>query len=263
MRSPWTPGRFPMGSFTINLLEPVEPGHSWEDSEYGEEALLPLSGLQHLAFCERQFALIHLEGIWADNRLTVLGGQLHERVHAGGREVKEDLVVCRAVSVRSLRLGLIGKADVLEFRRLAQSASRGVSLPGAEGCWLPCPVEYKRGSPKITRCDKVQLCAQAMCLEEMLNTSVEEGFIYYGEPRRRQLVTFDADLREETNRLAVRLHELVAARLTPTATYTAKCRACSLLDACMPRKRTHPRSARRYTRGVVQATTEYTPEVPP
>src|SRR6266567_7026185 len=141
---------------------------------YDEEDLLPLSALQHLVFCERQCALIHIEGVWADNALTVEGSHLHDRVDEMGPRIESrgDLRIARGVALRSLRLGLSGRADVIEFHRVTEG---GVELAGVSGLWRPFPVEYKRGRPKRDRCDEVQVCAQARCLEEMLETAVPAG----------------------------------------------------------------------------------------
>ena len=170
---------------------------------YTEDDLLPLSALQHLIFCERQCALIHIEQAWAENLFTAEGRIMHERVHEEGRESRGDIRVEHGLSLRSLRLGLIGKADVVEFHRW-----KG-------GSWLPFPVEYKRGKPKKDNSDRVQLCAQALCLEEMLNIAVPEGALFYGKNRRRAEVVFDIPLRKETEDAAIRLHELIASGRTP------------------------------------------------
>jgi len=207
---------------------------------YDEDDLLPLSALQHLLFCERQCALIHLEGVWQDNRLTVQGSQLHERVHQAGDETRGDVRIARGVRLRSLRLGLSGKADVVEFHRLpetgpaADADSPGAVLPGLPGRWRPFPVEYKRGRPKRNLCDKVQLCAQALCLEEMLDVHLAGGTLFYGATRKRQPVDFDHHLRRETEGAAHRLHQLIADGTTPTPTFDKKCRRCSLLSLCLP-----------------------------
>jgi CRISPR-associated exonuclease Cas4 len=198
--------------------------------KYSEDDLLPISALQHLSFCERQCALIHIEQQWAGNRLTVEGDLLHQRVHERETEGRPGLIAARGLRLHSLRLGLSGQADVVEFHASAD----GVPLDGRHGLWRAYPVEYKRGRPKPDRTDEVQLCAQALCLEEMLATSIGEGAIFYGQPRRRREVRLDASLRHETEQLAERLHELIASRRTPAAVYEAKCRNCSLLSLCMP-----------------------------
>jgi CRISPR-associated exonuclease Cas4 len=189
---------------------------------YGEDDLLPLSALQHLVFCERQCALIHLEQLWADNPLTVQGTQLHEKVDEGLGESRGDLRIARGLPLRSFRLGLAGRADAVELHRQPS------------GLWQPFPVEYKRGQPKSHRADEIQLCAQALCLEEMLDTPVPSGALFYGMPRRRQDVPIDADLRRLTQDAAARLHQLLASGVTPPPVRETKCDRCSLIDLCLP-----------------------------
>lgn len=206
---------------------------------YSEDQLLPISALQHLLFCERQCALIHIEQVWAENRLTAEGCVLHERVHEAADEVRGDVRIARALRLRSQRLGLVGQADVVEFHRQE------------DGQWLPYPIEYKRGKPKINCCDEVQLCAQAMCLEEMLETSVPSGALFYGTTRRRQDVVFDAALRQLTTLTAERLHALIATGVTPPARYEKKCEQCSLMSQCMPKSMASGQSAVRYLERMV------------
>ena len=175
---------------------------------YSDDDLLPLSGLQHLMFCERQWGLIHIEQIWEENRLTAEGRVLHERTHQPGSDNRPGIRTARGLRLHSLRLGLIGQADVVEFRR----AESGVALPETDGFWRPFPVEYKRGRPKKNACDEVQLCAQALCLEEMFTCQISEGSLFYGEPRRRRPVVFSVALRTRTESLAARMHELCLRR---------------------------------------------------
>jgi CRISPR-associated exonuclease Cas4 len=214
---------------------------------YAEDDFLPLSGLQHLIFCERQAALIHLERIWADNALTVEGKHLHERADRGESESRGDLRVLRGLPLRSARLGLSGRADVVELHRLGpaeESAGAGTSLPGLPGLWRPFPVEYKRGRPKSHRADEVQLCAQALCLEEMLGAAIPGGALFYGQPRRRVEIVFDGSLRHITEAAAVRFHDLIERGITPRPIREPKCDRCSLLDVCLPEAPAI--SARRY-----------------
>ncbi len=189
---------------------------------YTEDDLFPLSALQHLVFCERQCALIHIEQAWDENRFTAEGRVMHERVHEAGEESRGEVKTARDLSLRSLRLGLVGKADVVEFHR------------EAGGIWRPFPVEHKRGKPKPDESDMVQLCAQALCLEEMLGVRVDSGAIFYGRTRRRLEVDFDGSLRGQTEKTAARLHELIESGLTPKPDYTKKCKSCSLVDLCLP-----------------------------
>ena len=200
---------------------------------HAEDDLLPLSALQHLLFCERQCALIHIEQAWNENRLTAEGRVLHERVDSGGAESRRDVRIAFGVRLRSLRLGLIGRADVVEFHKTGQG-------------WMPFPVEYKRGKPKKDSSDKVQLCAQAMCLEEMLSLSIPEGALFYGTIRRRETVVFDPSLRMLTENTAQRLHVLVDRRITPKAAYEKKCDSCSLYTVCLPRTTGRNESAAEY-----------------
>jgi CRISPR-associated exonuclease Cas4 len=202
---------------------------------YAEADLLPLSALQHLVFCERQCALIHLEQQWEENRLTAEGRILHDRVDEPDVENRPGLRIVRALKIRSLRLGLSGQADVVEFHEVPEGGAQGVALPGARGRWQPFPVEYKRGKPKTDRCDEVQLCAQALCLEEMLEASVPAGALFYGIPRRRTDVAVDQALRAETERRCARLHAMIDSGVTPAACYSKKCDSCSLLDVCRPK----------------------------
>ena len=201
---------------------------------YSEDDLLPISALQHLMFCERQCALIHLEHLWVENRWTAEGQVLHERVHERGNESRGDVRIFRGVRLRSLEQGLTGIADVVEFHRASDGV--GASLPGASGAWRPFPVEYKRGRPKPDICDEVQLCAQALCLEEMLAASIDVGAIFYGQPRRRHDVAVDQALRESCREASVRLRELLDRGETPPPVDDAKkCRRCSLSGLCLPR----------------------------
>jgi len=202
-------------------------------SVFTEDDLRPLSALQHLVFCERQCALIHIEQVWVENRYTAEGKLLHERADELGGDSRGDLRIARALPLRSLRLGLSGRADVVEYQRLP-AGEEGVALPGRAGRWRPFPVEYKRGKPKLHRADEVQLCAQALCLEEMLAVEIASGALYYGRRRRRHPVAFDATLRQLTEVAARRLHEMLGAGVTPAAVREAKCDKCSLLDVCLP-----------------------------
>ena len=214
---------------------------------YAEDDLLPISALQHLLFCERQCALIHIERLWLENRLTVEGRLLHERVHgrsAGPRmgapgEPRPGVRITRGVPLRSLRLGLFGVADVVEFHT---ADANGTPLDPAR----PFPVEYKRGRPKAHDGDRVQLCAQALCLEEMLGQSVPAGALFYGRTRHREAVHVDAGRRAQTEHAAARLHELLASGRTPTARPEKKCARCSLRPLCLPDVTGVQRSVRRY-----------------
>jgi len=176
------------------------------------EDLLPLSGLQHFAFCRRQWALIHPEQQWQENLRTVEGGLLHRRAHdEAARERRSDTLILRGLQVVSHQLGLSGQCDVVEFH----ATPKGVPLQGEEGLWQPYPVEYKRGKPKSHQADELQLCAQAMCLEEMLCCSIPEGVLFYGEPRRRTVVFFTPELRETVRRDSDEMHQLYIGAIRP------------------------------------------------
>lgn len=198
---------------------------------YAEEELLPISGLQHLAYCPRQYALIHVEQIWEENRFTAEGQLLHQRVDQQGGETRGNLHTAHALRLRSLQYGLSGIADVVEFHR----GERGISLQGRQGCWQPYPVEYKRGRPKKNNADTLQLCAQALCLEEMLKVVIPEGALFYGKTRRRKVIGFSAVLREVTIKLCAEMHRIWGFGKTPSPHYDARCKHCSLSARCMPR----------------------------
>lgn len=205
-----------------------------------DEEMVPLSALQHAVFCLRQCALIHLEGAWTENALTAEGRVLHERVDRREHESRRDVRLATAVRLASRRLGVVGIADMVEFRKYGEAVdSRGLriaaSLAGTDGFWRPFPVEYKRGKPKAHRADEVQLCAQAMCLEEMLDVAVPAGALFYGETRRRVDVAFDAELRGLTVRTAEAVHGLLRGRRIPPAEYGKWCESCSLMDDCQPK----------------------------
>ncbi len=190
---------------------------------YSEDDLLMLSALQHLLFCPRQCALIHVEQLWVENRLTAEGRILHERVHSAARESRRTIKVEFDMPIRSLQLGLIGRADVVESHRQSDSS------------WQPYPVEYKRGRPKKDDSDRVQLCAQAICLEEMLGRDVPDGALYYGQKKRRVGVFFDRELRDKVLLTARQLHTLVASEETPPPVYARRCESCSFIDTCLPK----------------------------
>ena len=203
---------------------------------FEEEDLLPLSALQHLVFCERRCALIHVECQWANNPATVVGTLAHSNVDEGAPRVESrgSLRIARGLPLRSLRLGLSGKADAVEFRR-----GRGTDA-GNE--WDAYPIEYKSGRLRHERCYEVQVCAQAVCLEEMLGRPVPRGALFYGKSQKRIEVEFEQELRSETERAAARLHELVRRRVTPHAEPGPKCSYCSLLPVCLPRARERGRA---------------------
>ena len=199
---------------------------------YAEEDFLPLSGIQHFLFCRRQWALIHIEQQWAENSRTADGQLLHKNAHDPKSHTRRgDLLTVRGLKIHSARLGLSGECDVVEFRR----SPNGVPLAITNGLWLPYPVEYKRGAAKPSTMDEAQLCAQAICLEEMFCCGVPEGALFYGETRHRQPVTFSPELRQEVNEAAQEMHQLFQRGRTPKVKPTKSCSACSLKNLCLPK----------------------------
>lgn len=190
-----------------------------------EDGLIPLSALQHHLFCPRQCALIHVEGLWAEDGATAEGRLLHEKVDAGRSEARPGVRVARGMALRSFGLGVSGKADAVEFRGDPPS---------------PFPVEYKRGKPKAHRADEVQLCAQALCLEEMLGIEVPAGALFYGATRRRVTVTFDKALRDLTFQVAAEARSNITARRTPPPDFGPGCKHCSLQELCQPARLERP-----------------------
>lgn len=216
---------------------------------FTEDDLLPLSGLQHVVYCERRFALVHVEQVWADNAYTVEGSHAHARAHhADEEESRGDVRIVRSLAVRSFRLGVSGKTDVVEFHRLPEDdcGTCGASIEGLPGRWRVFPVEYKRGVARHERCYEVQLCGQAMCLEEVLHVGIDAGCLFYGASHKRVDVPFTEAVRGGTVQAAQRMHELYAAQVTPPATKEPKCEGCSLLPVCMPSVARGRSSAVRY-----------------
>ena len=200
-------------------------------SEYPEDDWLALSGLQHFAFCRRQWALIHVEQQWRDNYLTTAGALEHDRAHDyGASEARGDLLIMRDLRVFSRRLGITGACDVVEFRQ----SDAGVPLHGRAGTWSPYPVEYKHGAPKQTDADRLQLCAEAMCLEEMFSTEIPAGAVFYGETRRRETVVFTEELRQEVRSCFSEMHEYYRRGYTPKVKRRKACSSCSLKEICLP-----------------------------
>lgn len=198
---------------------------------YQESDYLQLSGIQHFRFCRRQWALIHVENQWAENSRTVDGQILHQRAHdSGAREHRGDVIITRDMHICSPTLGVSGACDVVEFRR----GMEGTPLAGEEGLFQPYPVEYKHGSPRADTANDLQLCGQAMCLEEMLCCSIPEGALFYGEPRRRTVVLFTPELRETVRRDSDEMHQLYHRGHTPKAKPSKSCNACSLKELCLP-----------------------------
>ena len=217
-------------------------------TEYTSDELLPLSGIQHFLFCRRQWALIHIEQQWKENALTAEGRIMHKRVDDPFfTETRNGVVTARSVPVASYRLGLSGICDVVEFTPLQlppflkkmggekeEERGEGVKLPNREGLYLPVPVEYKRGKPKREPVDEAQLCAQAMCLEEMLSTNIPRGFLFYGETRHREEIEFTPELRTLVQDMSAEMHNYFSRGYTPKVKTHKGCRSCSLADICLP-----------------------------
>ena len=208
---------------------------------YDEGDLVMISALQHYLFCPRRCALVHIEQQWQENKFTAEGRVLHERVHGGGREARKAMRIEFDVPIRSLRLGVIGRADIVEFHRKEEASGK---------VWQPFPVEYKRGRPKKDNVDKVQLCAQAICLEEMLHVEVPAGALFYGKNKRRSSIFFDAQLREETMQTASQVHVLLDRGITPPPYYTKGCESCSFLETCLPQISGKKASVARYLKSL-------------
>lgn len=200
--------------------------------EYREEDYLMLSGIQHFAFCRRQWALIHIEQQWSENERTVAGELLHKNAHAPFfDEKRKDVLITRAMPIFSRKMGISGECDIIEFIR----SEEGVPLYGHRGLFQIHPVEYKKGKPKDTPIDILQLTAQAMCLEEMLSAQIETGDIFYGETKRRQEVVFTLELRAQVQGYFEEMHQLYNRRYTPKVKWSKSCNACSLKDICLPK----------------------------
>lgn len=200
--------------------------------EYTEDEYLMLSGIQHFAFCRRQWALIHIEQQWQENERTVEGDLLHRKAHdVWAVENRPDVIVSRGLAVHSRKLGVSGACDIVEF----QKDPAGIPLHGHRGLYKAYPIEYKRGKPKDIPIDILQLTAQAMCLEEMLSTEILEGAIFYGETRRREKVEFTDELREQVRKDFEEMHQLFDRKYTPRVKWSKSCNACSLKDICMPK----------------------------
>ena len=217
---------------------------------YPEDDYLMLSGLQHFVFCRRQWALIHIENLWEENLRTVEGNLMHEKAHDSSFcESRGDLYILRGVSIHSSVLGVSGKCDVLEYHR--QDA--GISLKGKEGLWQPYPVEYKKGEPKDNPADRLQLCGQAMCLEEMLCCDVPEGALFYGETRRREIVEFTDEMRHTVREYLAEMHDCYKRGHTPKVKPSKSCNACSLKELCLP-KLFRQTSVKKYIAAVLEET---------
>jgi CRISPR-associated exonuclease Cas4 len=199
-----------------------------------EDEFLQLSALQHFVFCPRQCALIHIEQVWFENLFTAEGRIMHENVDQVKTEKQANVRIVRGMLIHSFELGLSGKADVVEFHK------------SADRKWIPFPVEYKRGKPKADYSDKIQLCAQALCLEEMMHINIPEGALFYGRTRHRYNVIFDENLRQKTKKIAKQLHHFIDQGKTPPPVYSPKCKSCSFIDECLPKSLSRKTSVKEY-----------------
>ena len=212
-------------------------------SEYREDQLLALSGIQHFYFCRRQWALIHVEKQWKENVRTLEGRLLHKRVDDPFfTEKRPGVIISRAMPIVSYRLGLYGVCDVVEFR----SSPEGIRLHGREGNFLPMPVEYKRGEPKPDQRDEVQLCAQAICLEEMLSVKIPTACLFYAKTRKRQKIVMSEELRSVVRGMSVEMHEYYDRGYTPRVKPRKGCRYCSFKEICLPMLTNKTVSAQEY-----------------
>lgn len=200
--------------------------------EYAEDDYLMISGIQHFKFCRRQWALIHIEQQWADNVHTAIGELMHKKVHDPYlTEKRKDTIIARALPVASRTMGVSGECDVVEFHKCED----GIRLYGHRGLYSIFPIEYKKGKPKLSEEDQLQLAAQAMCLEEMFSAEVLEGAIFYGETRRRESVLISEDLRKMVRDIFSEMHQYYDRRYTPKVKYSKACNSCSLKDICLPK----------------------------
>ena len=213
---------------------------------YDDEDLLMISGIQHYAFCRRRWALIFIEQLWSDNEYTIGGTIFHKRAHDTTLiEKRGKLLISRDMPVVSRTLGIAGHCDVVEFR---QDNAAGVPIFGREGKWLPCPVEYKKGSSgKADHSNNLQLCAQAICLEEMLACpQIETAYIYYGETKRRKAVSLDETLRKSVHDMFNEMRGLLTRNFTPRVKPKRVCTSCSLKNVCLPKLPDYEKSVSRY-----------------
>lgn len=203
---------------------------------YTEDDFIMISALQHYVYCPRQCGLIHVDDVWHENVFTVRGNILHEKVDTDTYETRGTLKTVRGLRIHSFKYGIVGRCDVVEFKEVI----------GKEEVM---PVEFKAGEPKDDISDKVQLCAQALCLEEMLNTTIKQGAFFYGKIRRRNVVVIDNELRSQTENIIASVREIVSTKIIPSAEYAAKCRNCSIESICQP-KAMNKRKLEQYIKGL-------------
>lgn len=199
---------------------------------YSEDDCLNISGIQHFVFCRRQWALIHIEKQWAENLLTINGELMHKNAHNNSSSEKRgNIIISRGLPVISRELGISGVCDVVEFHK----SDDGALLKGYDGLYKILPVEYKHGEPKDDNSDILQTAAQALCLEEMFCTKIDEIHLYYGKIKHRQKINLDESIREELKKIVAEMHSLFLKGHTPKVKTSKKCRACSLSDLCLPK----------------------------
>lgn len=220
---------------------------------FDEADLLPISGLSQFVYCERRAALATIERMWHENSYTIEGSELHKIVDEEGRRIekRKDLRIERAVVLRSLVLGIGGVSDVVEYNKV-QCNQDGIKKTTKKTKWIPYPVEYKRGKPKPDESDTVQLCAQALCLEELNKIEIPRGALYYHQKKRRLEVMFDNRLREFTKDTIKKFHALIQLGKTPKAQFGPKCKDCSLLPLCMPKATDGKRSVSEYIKNIIK-----------
>lgn len=221
---------------------------------YREDEFIQLSALQHYLFCPRQCALAYMELTWSENLFTAEGRLMHEKVHNGKFEKRGGVIQTRGLWISSARLGLSGQTDLIEFHRTNEQ-NEGVRLGDYKDRWTVFPVEFKRGKPKTDFSDEVQLCAQVLCLEEMLETSITAGALFYGKNKRRHTVKFNESLRSLTEKTAVEIHEMFESAMTPKAEFSKKCKSCSLYEICLPKRTGGKGTVSRYLNKIISEST--------
>lgn len=197
-----------------------------------QDKYFPLSAINHYSFCPRRCALVHSECIWSENYFTTSGKELHAKVDAGGSESRKDRRFARSLRLFSRELGVSGIADVVEFRRDDEA---GTSILGWQGRWMPYPVEYKWGTAKNEVPYERQLCAQAICLEELFHVCIHEGALYLGVEKHRRPIILDEALRSDTRSICVAIRQMLESGATPPAHLGPYCKSCSLIEDCMPK----------------------------
>jgi len=223
-------------------------------NKYTEEEMLMLSGIQHFFYCERQWALIHLEQQWEENSRTVEGQFVHKKVDDPFVvESRGNTVIARSVPLGSYSLGLYGIADVIEFHKIDQN---GLLFENKTGSWMPVPVEYKRGKPKPDERDEIQLCAQAICIEELNGIKIDKGYLYYHSIKRRDKVLFDADLRGLTYSVSEKMHDMFKNRETPKVPYGKNCKWCSMYEICQPKITGKKKKVKQYIKRMIDESCE-------